>query len=260
MEKESWPRSRSLLSKATTSHGTIHKCSTFCLQKARILCSTTPPAPLGFQLTAAPVSHVFRGWLCLWFRTHPSALPPPAASRWGRGTPCGDRPVMSRFLRYPRYPPSCAGSRPGPSIGRTDSPSPRGTASPRTCPGHTTRFCSLGRGSGAFKACPERPGTRGRKGGPNGGSIHPPAARGQRGEPRSAMPRSPGSVGAGPALTLSPERRQQRQQQQQQPQRPGPAEVFHRRGALAPSGSGLSCGVQWAPPFRLAVAGVIPAA
>lgn len=167
------------------------------------------------------------------------------------------------------------------SAGRTDSPFPRGTArlggaSYRTCPGvarpagaaagpvHTTPFCSLGRGSGALKPARSVQG-HGEEGGPEGGPAAP--SPGSPGTPRGAPqshPQEPasrsgsrrgrarrlGSVGAAPALTLSPERRQQRQEQEQ-PQRPGPAEVVHRPGALAPSGSWLSCGVQWAPPFRL---------
>lgn len=106
-----------------------------------------------------------------------------------------------------------------------------------------------------FKACPERPGIRGRRrprGGPRGSiprQPHPQEPASRSGS-RRGRARRLGSVGAAPALTLSPERRQQRQEQEQ-PQRPGPAEVVHRPGALAPSGSWLSCGVQWAPPFRL---------
>lgn len=105
----------------------------------------------------------------------------------------------------------------------------------------------------------------GEEGGPEGGPAAPspgspgtpwgapqphPQEPASRSGSRRGRARRLGSVGAAPALTLSPERRQQRQEQEQ-PQRPGPAEVVHRPGALAPSGSWLSCGVQWTPPFRL---------
>lgn len=169
---------------------------------------------------------------------------------------------------------------------------PRGTARPgrassRTCPGvagpagaaagpvhtHHAFLLLTWTWQRRFKACPERAGTRG-KGGPKGGPAAPspgsagdavgsPAApsAGARTPQRIAPGQSPGlgALGAAPALTLSPEPRQQRQEQEQ-PQRPGPAEVVHRRGALAPSGSRLSCGVRWVPPSRLLLLAVIPAA
>lgn len=90
---------------------------------------------------------------------------------------------MSRFLRYP---PGCAGSRLR-AIHRENpvTLSPRLSLVPNLPGGsaHTTPFCSLGRGSGALKACPERAGTRGRRG------PHPPAAP----SPGSPIPQEPGS-------------------------------------------------------------------
>lgn len=153
-----------------------------------------------------------------------------------------------------------------------------GRAPHGTCPGvptaagaapgpvHTTPFCSLGRGSGALK-----PGRKVQGHGEEGGPIPGTAARGTRcGTPRSharsphpeAEPggQSPAAraLGAAPALTLSPERRQQRQEQEQ-PQRPGPAEGVHQRGALFRAGLGSPAASSGLPLF-LAAAAVIPAA
>lgn len=61
MERESWPASRPLLSKPTTSHNMVYKCFIFCLLRACTLCFTIPPAPMRFQVTIDPVSH-FGGW------------------------------------------------------------------------------------------------------------------------------------------------------------------------------------------------------
>lgn len=135
----------------------------------------------------------------------------------------------------------------GLAVGRTDRASPRGTARPgtassRACPGLAAHhaFLLTWTWQRRFKACPRDTRKKGAPRGTPGGAPQPrpqePAAGSRRGRARGA-------------LTLSPERRQQRQQQEQ-PQRPGPAEVVHRRGALAPSGSRLSCGVRWAPPSR----------
>lgn len=143
-----------------------------------------------------------------------------------------------------------------------------GRAPHGTCPGvptaagaapgpvHTTPFCSLGRGSGALK-----PGRNVQGHGEEGGPIPGTAARGTRcGTPRSharsphpeAEPggAEPGGSGAGSrscpylvpgAAAAAPGAGAAAAA--------GPRRGCPSAGSAVPSGSGLSCGVQRAPPF-----------
>lgn len=146
MERESWPASRSLLSKPTTSHNIIYKCFTFCLQRACILCFTIPPAPRKFQVTIDPVSHLggFRRSLVprrsdltpvsgdITFAVCSSTQRPPPGAFRCRGAPCdgGRQHQAARHVAIPGTPgcksPGAASGDPADSAAR----SPRGRPVP----------------------------------------------------------------------------------------------------------------------------------
>lgn len=173
IQKESWLGSRSCFQQRPHHHTvSFTNAPHFVSKKSSPASSASLFLPLLWGLNELLVQFpVFLGCSCAWGRSELTALgpitavPPPGT----RGTPCGVAipavPTGLRWIPAAGYPSGEPGdpfpaAQPVPNL-------PGGSA-------HTTPFCSLGRGSGALKACPERAGTRGRRG------PHPPAAPSRR--------------------------------------------------------------------------------